>query len=151
MRKFLLPVINLVNLILIVIVWILSGQTAVLDVGQKTADIAKGNYYQVVWQGARANVLGIVGFFLFCFAVLLTLVVFLPVKGRKFLNCANGLMYIGAGVMFLLAPMPPHYSCGFAEAELTGATIAMAVLVFVAGAFSLLMSVIELLGKKESK
>lgn len=149
MRKFLLPVINLVNVILVVIVWILSAQTAVIDAGMK--DLACGNFYQVVWQGSKANVLGIVGFFLFCVAVLLTLVVFLPIKGRKFLNCLNGLMYIGAGVMFLLAPLPPHYAHGFAKAELTGAMIAMAVLVFVAGAFSLLMSVVELVGKKESK
>lgn len=152
MRKFLLPIINLVNLVLVVIVWVLTAQTAVNDIGQLgQKDVACGNYYQVVWEGSRANVLGIVSFFLFCVAVLLTLVVFLPIKVRKFLNCFNGLAYIGAGVLFLLAPIPPHYARGIAEAELTGSLIAMAVLVFIAGAFSLLMSVIEFLGKKEAK
>ena len=149
MRKFLLPIINLVNLVLIVIVWVLSAQTSVIDAGLK--DVACGNFYQVVWQGSRPNILGIVGFFLFIAAVVLTLVVFLPIKGRKFLNCLNGLMHVGAGVMFLLSPFPPYYAHGFAEAKLTGALIAMAVLVFIAGAFSIVMSLVEFLGKKESK
>ena len=149
MRKFLLPVINLVNVILVSIVWGLSANTSVIDAGH--SDAACGNFYQVVWQGSRANILGIVGFFLFCVAVLATLVAFLPIKARKFITCCTGAMYIAAGVMFLLAPLPPHYAHGFVEAELTGSLIAMAVLVFVAGAFSLLMSAIELFGKKESK
>ena len=151
MRKFLLPVINLVNVILVSIAWGLSANTAVNDIGQTTADVPCGNFYQVVWQGSRANVLGLIGFFLFCIASLAMLIAFLPIKARKFITCCVGLMFVGAGVMFLLAPIPPHYAYKIVEPELTGSLIAMAVLVFIAGAFSLLMSVVEFLGKKESK
>ena len=149
MRKFLLPIINLVNVILVSIAWGLSANTSVIDAGH--SDEACGNFYQVVWQGSRANVLGIIAFFLFCFASLAMLVAFLPVKVRKFVSCCAGVMFIATGVLFLLAPIPPHYARGIAEAELTGSLIAMAVLVFCAGAFSLVMSVIEFLSKKESK
>lgn len=149
MRKFLLPVLNLINVILVSITWGLSGKTAVIDAGR--SDAACGNVYQVIWMGQKANVLAIVGFFLFCFACLLMLVAFLPIKARKFISCAGGLMFVGTGVIFLLACKPPFYDCGIIEAELTGALIAMSVLVLCAGAFSLLMSVLDFTAKKESK
>ena len=141
MRKFLLPVINLVNLILVSITWGLSGKTAVIDAGHAGGDVKCGNFYQVVWMGTKANAVGIIGFFLFIAAVALTLVAFLPLKSRKFITCAGGAFYIAAGVLFLRAPY--HYDYSIQKIELSGALIAMAVLVFVAGAFSLCMSLIE--------
>jgi len=147
MRKFLLPILNLINLILISIVWGLSKQTAVID--QQYNDAPRGIYYQVVWGGTKANVVAIIGFFLFIFACVATLAAFLPIKPRKFITCAGGLMYIGAGVMFLLGPNPKFYDCSIIDFKLTGAMIAMAVLVFIAGFFSLLMSLIEFRAKEE--
>lgn len=143
MRKFLLPIINLVNLILISIVWGLSGQSAVLD---KT-ETGKGNFYQVVWMGTKGNAAGIVAFFLFCFACLALLVAFLPLKQRKVVTCLGGAMFIAAGVLFFIAPFPPHYDCGIVEPKLSGALIAMGVLTLITGAFMLCMSLIEF-GKK---
>ena len=58
MRKFLLPIINLVNIILVSIAWGLSGKTAVIDAGR--SDQACGNIYQIVWMGSKANIIGIV-------------------------------------------------------------------------------------------
>ena len=147
MRKFLLPIINLVNVILVSIAWGLSGKTAVIDAAR--ADAKCGNIYEVVWMGTKANAVGIVGFFLFIFAVALTLVAFLPLKSRKYVTCCGGLMYVAAGVLFLLAPA--HYDRAIIKPELTGALIAIAVLIFVAGAFSLAMSALEFLGKKNDK
>lgn len=147
MRKFLLPIINLVNLILVSIAWGLSGKTAVIDAGRNDAKC--GNIYQVIWMGSKPNIIAIVAFFLFCVACLITLIAFLPVKVRKFCTCLGGLMYVGAGVLFLLSPKTYDYS--IIEVELTGALIAICVLILIAGAFSLCMSAIEFLGKKESK
>ena len=145
MKKFLLPIINLVNLVLISITWGLSGKTAVTDkLSSRTA-----TYYTVLWEGHPGNALGIVGFFLFIVACALTLFAFLPVKVRKYATCVAGASYIAAGVLFLVCPHT--FSSGIQEPKLTGALIAMAVLVFVAGAFSLCMSAIELFAKKESK
>ena len=148
MRKFLLPVINLVNVILVSITWGLSANSAVQN--SKTLD-GYGNFYEVVWRGSNANVLAIVAFFLFCIASLGMLVAFLPLKARKFITCLVGVMFIATGVLFLISPMPPHYDRGMLNPELSGSLIAMAVLVFIAGAFSVIMSLVEFLGKKESK
>lgn len=147
MRKFLLPIINLVNLILVSIAWGLSGKSAVIDAGNK--DLACGNMYQVIWEGSKANVIGIVAFFLFIVGCALTLVAFLPVKWRKFVSCGAGVAYVAAGVMFLLSPK--SYDFAIVKPVLTGAFIAICVLILIAGAFSLCMSVLEFLGKKESK
>jgi len=149
MRKFLLPIINLVNVILVSIAWGISGNTAIVDAAR--GDAKCGNLYQVVWMGTKANVIGIVGFFLFCVAVFLTLVAFLPLKGRKFVTCAGGLMYVGAGVLFLLAPKTYDYA--IQQIKLTSTLIAMAVLILVAGALTLCMSVLEFAsaGKENAK
>ena len=149
MRKFLLPVINLINLILVSITWGLTKQTAVVD--KEFASEPRGIYYQIVWGGTKPNVLAIVGFFLFIATCVAILVAFLPLKVRKFITCAGGLMSVASGVIFLLSPKPKFYDCSIVEPKLTGACIAMAVLVFVAGAFLLLMSVIEFLPEKKSK
>ena len=147
MKKFLLPIINLVNLVLISITWGLSGKTAVIDAGNK--DIACGNMYQVIWEGSKANPIAIVAFFLFIVGCALTLVAFIPAKWRKFVSCGAGVSYIAAGILFLLSPKTYDYA--MVKPELTSAFIAICVLILIAGAFSACMSVYEFLGKKESK
>ena len=148
MRKFLLPIINLVNLILVSIAWGLSNQSAITD----KAGVGRATMYDIVWMGSKPNVLAIVAFFLFCVACLFTLIAFLPVKIRKFVACLGGLMYVGSGVLYLIAhESPKYFDRSIVEPELTGAYIAFCVLILVAGGLSLLMSVIDFMGKKEAK
>lgn len=150
MRKFLLPIINLVNVILVSITFGLAKNPvgSIEYTSKLSTDL--NNYYNVVWGYQETpNAIGIVGFFLFVVAAFLTLVAFLPVKARKFVTEAAGALYIGAGVLFLLTPS--HYCINIlGSIELSGSLIAMAVLVFVAGALNLLMSVLEFT-TKESK
>ena len=141
MRKFLNPIINLVNVILVTIAFILGNSLAI------EADNMNQTYYELVWTNAdKANIIGIVGFFVLIAAALLMLVNFLPMKARKFIAPLTGLMFIAAGVLFLKTPGAADQT--FTNPELTGALIAMAVLVFIAGAFSLLMTVIDFTAKK---
>ena len=151
MRKFLLPIINLVNVVLVSIAWGLSGKTAVIDAAR--SDAASGNIYQVIWEGEVAshnvNAMGIVGFFLFILACVLMLLAFIPFKARKFTTCLGGLSFIAGGVLFLNAPW--HAARAIYKPELTGAIIAIAVLLFIAGAFTLVMSIIEFFEKKTQK
>ena len=148
MRKFLSPILNLINLILVSIAWGLSGQSAVKDAVVESHPVA-GNMYQVVWMGSKANILGIIGFLLFCVACFGLLVAFLPLKARKFVACLNGLMFAGAGVLLLLAPK--FYDAGSGKFELTGAFIAICVLILVAALVSLCMAALDFTAKKESK
>lgn len=146
MRKFLLPIINLVNIILTSIAFGLGSKTAVVD--KALGEVGKGSYYQLVWNSAdHANVLGIIGFFLFVAAAAFMLTLFIPVKCRKFTALLTGALYIGAGVLFLMTPG----ACDVAiiKPVLTGSLIAMAVLVFIAGGLSLVMGLLDF--KKESK
>ena len=151
MRKFLLPVINLINLILVSIAWGLSAakenDSALIDAGRN--DFGCGNLYQVVWGGSHANVIAIIAFFAFILGCVLMLAAFLPIKARKFIACAEGLAFVAAGVLFILSPKTYDYE--IAEVEFTGRFIAIIVLILIAGAFSLLMSAIDFTGKKESK
>ena len=151
MRKFLLPVINLINLILVSIAWGLSAakenDSAIIDAANK--DVGCGNLYQVVWGGSHANILGIIAFFAFILGCVLMLAAFLPIKARKFIACLEGLSFVGAGVLFILSPKTYDYA--IVKPELTDRFIAIIVLILIAGAFSLLMSVIDFTGKKESK
>ena len=151
MRKFLLPVINLINLILVSIAWGLSAakenDSAIIDAGNK--DIGCGNLYQVVWGGSHANVLALIAFFAFILGCALMLAAFLPIKARKFIAFLEGLSFVGAGVLFILSPKTYDYA--IVKPELTDRFIAIIVLILIAGAFSLLMSVIDFTGKKESK
>ena len=144
MRKFLLPIINLVNLILVSIAWGLSGKTAVIDAGN--GDLACGNMYQVIWQGAEANPIAIVAFFLFIFGCAAMLVAFIPAKWRKFVSACEGALFIAAGILFLLSTKTYHYS--FVKPELTGAFIAICVLTLIAGAFACGMAALEFFEKK---
>ena len=145
MRKFLIPIINLVNIILVSISFGLANNTSVIDAGLN--DAPRGNYYQLVWNASdKANALGIVGFFLFIFAAAVMLFNFLPVKARKFTSVVAGGMFIAAGVLFMLTPA--NAAIHFIKIELTGSFIAMAVLVILAGAFSLLMAALDFTSEK---
>ena len=146
MRKFLLPIINLVNLILVSVAWGLSNQTAVIDVGQTVSDIPCGTLYDITWMGASANWIAIIAFFLFIFGCAAILVAFLPMKARKFVSCAAGVMLVAAGVLFFLSLKT--YDRYIVTPEFTGAFIALNVLILCAGAFSLCMSAIEFFQKK---
>ena len=148
MRKFLSPILNVINLILVSIAWGLSGQTAVNDIGVNNK-IASGNIYEVIWKGSNANIVAIIGFFLFCVACLGMLIVFLPMKVRKFVACCTGLMFAGAGVLFLLSPK--FYDRGSGQFEPTGILIAISVLILVAALFSLCIAAFEFFREKESK
>lgn len=145
MRKFILPIINLVNVILVGIAFILSGRVGALD-GHNSK-----TFYELVWLNQNANVIGIVGFFLFVLAAAVTLAVFIPFPGRKYASAVGGAMHIAAGVLILLTPKAADVLWIETNFEKTGALIAMAVLVIIAGAFTLGMSVLEFLEKKESK
>ena len=148
MRKFLLPIINLVNLILVSIAWGLSGKSAVIDAGR--GDLACGNIYQVIWEGVKPNGVGIAGFFLFIFGCAALLVAFVPFKYRKFVSCGAALMLITAGILFVNAPW--HYDRGMtSNIECTSALLAIASLIIIAGAFAGVMALIEFLDKKQSK
>ena len=48
MRKFLSPILNVINLILVAIAWGLSGQSALNDIGVE-ANAPAGNLYQLVF------------------------------------------------------------------------------------------------------
>lgn len=143
MRKFLIPIINLVNVILVSITFGLANNPAF------TSDSGNSHrYYQIVWNPAdKPNVIGIIGFFLFVVAAALMLVNFLPIKARKCIAPLTGLMFIGAGVLFLMTPAAADMRN--INMELSGSLIAMSVLVFVAGALSLLMSVLDFTKKAE--
>ncbi len=151
MRKFLLPIINAINLILVSVCWILSAgksnDSAIIDAGK--GDVGCGNLYQLVWGGSKPNVLAIIAFFLFIAGCVFVLAAFLPVKVRKFISCLGGASLIASGVLFLLSPKTYDYP--IVEAKLTGRFIAFVVLAFIAGAFLVAMAAIEFFGKKESK
>lgn len=146
MRKFLIPIINLVNIILVSISFGLANNTAVTDA--VSPNTPRGNYYQLVWNASdKANVIGIVGFFLFIVAAALMLVNFLPLKWRKFSSAITSGLFIASGVLFLLTPS--HTAVGFnGGPQLTGSLIAMAVLGILAGALSLVMAALDFTGKK---
>ena len=152
MRKFLLPIINLVNVILVSIAWGLTGKSALVS-EHKSISYGYGNFYEVIWDGQVAsknvNALGIVAFFVFILGCALMLAAFLPVKWRKFVSCGEACAFIASGVLFLI--MPFHTARATVEPKLTGAMIAIAVLVLVAGALAACMAAIEFLGKEESK
>ena len=142
MRKFLIPIINLVNLILVSITFGLGNNPAI------SSGHNNPRYYSLVWHAAdHANVIGIVGFFLFIAAVALMVFNFLPVKARKITSIVAGGLFIAAGVLFLKTPGGADLFD--VDIKLTGSLIAMSVLVIIAGAFSLLMSLLDLTAKKE--
>lgn len=143
MRKFLLPIISIVNLILAGIAFGLGANTAAYSPADST--IGAGNYYQLVWN--QPQVIGMLAFFFFVFAVFFTLVYFIPFKHRKFANLVIGALFIGGGVCTLLVPANAYIMPKLSY-TLTGSLIAMVVLMFVAGGLTLLASLLEFTEKE---
>lgn len=138
MRKFLSPIINLVSLVLVGIAYGVASITAAFDAAKNPA----GNYYQLVWGSTTNNALNIVGFFLFIAGSALLLFVFLPGIVRKCASLLSAGTLIAGGILALTSP---------ARVNPTFVTqpglIGFAVLAFIAGAFSLIIFLLEL--KKE--
>ena len=145
MRKFLLPVINIVNLILVGIAFGLGGNTAIYSPKGDTHPI--GNYYQVIWN--QPNVLGLVAFFLFVVGVFLLLVTLVPFKGRKFVALVNGGMLIASGILTLGLGNELARPASNPSFENSGSLIAFTVLLFIAGGLAILIALLELFMKKE--
>jgi len=137
MRKFLLPIISIVNLILAGIAFGLGGNTAAYS--PAGTDRAIGNYYQLVWN--QPTGMAVTAFFLFVFAVFFTLVYFIPFKHRKCANILVGGLFIAAGALTLTVPNA-YAQAAFAYTR-SGSLIAMSVLMFVAGGLTLLASLLE--------
>lgn len=142
MRKFLLPIISIVNLILAGIAFGLGANTAAYSPAGSTRAI--GNYYQLVWN--NPTVMGVLAFFFFVGAVFFTLVYFIPFKHRKCANFIVGGLYIAAGVLTLTVPNA-YAQSSFAYTR-SGSLVAMVVLMCVAGGLTLLSSVIEFTDKE---
>lgn len=147
MKKFILPVINLVSIVLSAVIFGLGANSAVYRL---TSSNGQGNWYQLVWTIAKQPTLvGLLGFFLFVFAVFFALVTMVPFKGRKFCVCTVGAMFIAAGVMFLMTPGAVYNGVNAASYIKSDSLIAMAVLAFVAGGLELIGSAVEFLPEKQ--
>ena len=139
MRKFLSPIINIVSLILVGIAFGLGALLA-----GKVNDVANmGSYYELVW--INKPLIGIIGFFLICVGAIAILAVFCP-KGRKCTATTAGLLLIAGGVLALLTPNAVQADSPLAAVNQPG-LIGMAVLLFIAGGFSLIITVIEFIFK----
>lgn len=146
MKKILSPIINLISLILVGVAFGLGGLSAahIASASHTSTEGNMGTYYQLVWSVEHKSVLAIVGFFLLCVGAFLLLVVFLP-KIRKFVAPLAGGMLIAAGVIALLMPARIQPTL---TVENQPGLIAMAVLLFVAGGFSLIVCALEFLSKE---
>ena len=147
MKKFIVPIINLVSLILASVVFGLGATTAVKF---GASEVASGNWYQLVWEIPQTlKVVAVMGFFFFCVACFLALVTMIPFKFRFVGVCLAGLLFIGTGVMFLLTPGAVYSGSNAALYSKTDSFIAMIVLVFVAGGLELLATAVSLLPEKK--
>lgn len=147
MKKFIVPIINLVSLILASVVFGLGSTTAVKF---GPSEIASGNWYQLVWEIPQAlKAVAVMGFFFFCVAVFLALVTMIPFKFRFVGVCLAGLLFVATGVMFLLTPAAVYSGSNAALYSKTDSYIAMIVLVFVAGGLELLATAVSLLPEKK--
>lgn len=146
MKKFILPVIGLIALILVGITFGLGANSAVYFVEET---LGRGNWYQLVWTIKGVSVIGCVGFFLLCVGSFFGLIALVPFKFSKFLMALVGLMFIGAGVMFLLTPGSVYSGINANLYHKTSSYIAMIVLVFVAGGLDLLGACVGFLPEKK--
>lgn len=143
MKKFILPVINLIALVLSSVVFGLGASTAARMISNNEG---AGNWYQLVWN--THPLIGVLGFFFFVFAAFFALVTMIPFKGRKFGLVLTGGLFIAAGVMFLLTPAA-HFGSRIGLYEKTDSFIAMIVLVFVAGGLELVGACLDFLPEKK--
>ena len=146
MKKFILPVVNLICLVLAGVTFGLGANSAVYR-GQASA--GQGNWYQLVWTiPTNPTVIGLIGFFGLCFAAFIALVTIIPFKVRKFCVAFGGLLFVATGVMFLLTPGAVYTGANAASYIRSDSLIAMSVLMFVAGGLELLGSCVEFLPEK---
>ena len=143
MRKILLPILSLVNVVLIAVAFGVAAETCVENVNGS----GFANYYQIVFNRG-SNVFALLSFILLVVGSALLIVNLVPSKIRKFLLPAQAACFVATGVFMLLAPGKIDYAH---KLSTTGSMTAVAVLVIVAGALSCLMSVLSFMGKKESK
>lgn len=152
MKKFILPVINLIALVLSAVIFGLGANTAV-NFGTNP----QGNWYQLVWtpqttmgNPSQYSLIAILGFFFFVFAAFFALATMIPFKGRKFGVCLASALFIATGVMFLMTIGDVFkFYPSVSEFTRTDSFTAMAVLAFVAGGLELIGAIVEFLpGKK---
>ena len=154
MKKFILPVINLISMVLAGVIFGLGANTAVEF---KPTGAGAGNWYQLVWElSEKPNLFGLIGFFLLCVGAFALLVTLLPFKARKYVVLVVGLMLVGAGVMFFLSPravygyeVVKNANCIGRNYVRTDSLIAMMILAFVAGGLEILGAVVVLLPEKK--
>ena len=146
MKKFILPVINLISLVLSAVVFGLGANSAVYAI---TKSSGAGNWYQLVWTIAPGTLIPLLGFFLFVFAVFFALVTMIPFKFRKYCVALVGAMFIATGVMFLLTPAAVYTGVTSNLYHSTDSLIAMAVLAFVSGGLELVGACVEFLPEKK--
>lgn len=138
MRKIISPIINIVSLILVGIAYGLAGITAAYD----AADNSVGNFYQLVWD--NPNAFSLVAFFLMIAATVAVLFVFIP-KGRVVTSILTAGLLIASGVMALMVPGKVATVNPLTNQP---GLIGMAVLLFVAGGFSLIIAMFEIALRK---
>ena len=142
MKKFILPVIVLIVLILVGVAFGLGSNSAVTLHEFKPG----GNWYQLVWTTKGVTALACVGFFLLCFGAFFSIPAAVPFISKYFLLLA-GALFVGAGVLMLMTP-GAVYSHG-EPLELTASYIAACVLVLVAGGLELVGACVGFLPEKK--
>lgn len=150
MRKIIVTVLNLVNLVLLGITFGLGSLTAATNASGNSV----GTYYSLVWPSSNAyfNALNLIAFFGLCVAAALALFLLLPVKFRKFVSAGATALLIFVGVLTLLVPANYVSVSEIAPAlTLQDSLIAMGVLLFVAALLTCLGAVLEFLPEKDAK
>lgn len=148
MKRFILPVINLIALIISAVIFGLGANSAVHWVD--SVSDGRGNWYQLVWDMAdKPTVVGVLGFFFFVVAVVACLVAMVPFKARKYVEVCVGALFIAAGVMFLLTPDKVFTGANAANYIKTSSLIAMSILAFVSGGLTLIGAGIDLIPEKK--
>ena len=143
MRKVLLALFSLVNVVLVSVAFGITAQTAVTN----NQDAGFANYYQLVFERG-SNPFALVSFILLVAGAAVLLVCLIPTKFRKFVLPVDAALFIAAGVFMLLAP---HHVDTNQTLTVTGSMTAASILVLVAGGISCFECVLEFLKKKEAK
>ena len=151
MKKFIVPVINLISMVLAGVIFGLGANSAI----ENKAGVGQGNWYQLVWQMSdKPNLWGLIGFFALCVGAFALLITLLPFKARKYCVLVVGLLLIGAGVMIFLSPRAIYaYNANNwnylgQNYVRTDSLIAMSILAYVAGGLEVLGAVVEFLPEK---
>lgn len=147
MKKFIIPVINLVALVLSAVIFGLGANSAVYF-GQSSN--GQGNWYQLVWSLSNEPVFfGQIGFWLFIAAVVGALLTMINFKHRRFVLLFVCALFVGAGVMMLLSPEGVYTGVNASLYHRTDSLIAMGVLAFVAAFLECVASLVDFLPEKK--